>query len=147
MYKATIWIKANRAGVAGLRLPPLPHHPACGFDGAALALRAVLRTVCLPSVGGTGRFQQDSLGDQRARSFWFGPFPVVQADPDFSQSGHSLFFQVGIIQGEAHEAAERRRKPRDRPPAGCPEGVKKLGATESILTHAPISLAAAAGAV
>jgi hypothetical protein len=31
----------NRVEVIGLRLTPLPHRPACGFDGASLALRAV----------------------------------------------------------------------------------------------------------
>ncbi len=39
----------NRLGKAGLHLPPLPHHPACGFDGASLAQWAVppRETVCL----------------------------------------------------------------------------------------------------
>ena len=44
----------------------------------------------------------------------------MQSDPDFSQFGHSLFLQVAVIEGEAHEA---------------------------VLTHAPIPFAAAAGAV
>lgn len=44
----------------------------------------------------------------------------MQSDPDLSQFRHSLLLQVGVVQGEAHEA---------------------------ILTHAPIPLAAAAGAV
>ena len=59
----------------------------------------------------------------------------------------TLFLQVAVVQGEAHQTAERRRKPRGRQPAGCPTGVKEPGATESILTHAPIPFAAAAGTV
>ena len=72
-------------------------------------------------VGCTGRFQSDvrghpglSIGCSSGLRF----VAVVQSDPDFSQFGHSLFLQVAIIEGEAHEA---------------------------ILTHAPIPLAAAAG--
>jgi hypothetical protein len=53
-------------------------------------------------------------------SLWIWFVAVVQSDPDFSQFGHSLFLQVAVIEGEAHEA---------------------------VLTHAPIPLAAAAGAV
>ena len=56
----------------------------------------------------TGRLQYDSLGDQLARSFWFGLVSVVQSDPDFFQFRHSLLLQVAVVQGEAHEAAKRQ---------------------------------------
>ena len=35
--------RQNQIKVAELRLPPLPHHPTSGFDGASLALRAARR--------------------------------------------------------------------------------------------------------
>ena len=44
----------------------------------------------------------------------------MQPDPDVSQFGHSLFLQVGVLQGEAHEA---------------------------LLTHPPIPFAAATSAI
>ena len=38
--------QANRVEVAGLRLPPLPHHPACGFDRASLDSRPQPLDLC-----------------------------------------------------------------------------------------------------
>jgi hypothetical protein len=43
--------EANRAKVAGSRTPPLPHHTACGSDGASVAPRPVLQLLVAPLVG------------------------------------------------------------------------------------------------